>query len=76
MVDLALSHRADEIALHHTLVATHVVERARLAGLEVIVWTVDEPNWIARARALGLKALIANNPGMMVRHRGSSELEL
>jgi glycerophosphoryl diester phosphodiesterase len=69
MVDLALSHRADEIALHHTLVAPRVVEKAKQEGLEVVVWTVDDLNWMARARALGMKALITNNPGMMVRQR-------
>jgi glycerophosphoryl diester phosphodiesterase len=73
MVDLALGHRADEIALHHTLVSPRVVEKAKRKGLEVIVWTVDDLNWIARARALGIKTLIANDPGMMVRQRGSSE---
>jgi glycerophosphoryl diester phosphodiesterase len=69
MVDLALSHRADEIALHHTLVAPRVVEKAKREGLEVVLWTVDDRNWIARARAVGIKALIANDPGMMVRQR-------
>jgi glycerophosphoryl diester phosphodiesterase len=76
MVDLALSHLADEIALHHTLVSPSVVEKAKREGLEVVVWTVDDRNWIARARTLGIKALIANDPGMMVRERGSSEPKL
>jgi glycerophosphoryl diester phosphodiesterase len=76
MVDLALSHLADEIALHHTLVSPSVVEKAKREGLEVVVWTVDDRNWIARARTLGIKALIANDPGMMVCERGSSESKL
>jgi glycerophosphoryl diester phosphodiesterase len=71
MVDLALSHRADEIALHHTLVSPRMVEKAKREGLAVVVWTVDELNWIARARTLGIKALIANDPGMMVPQRVS-----
>ncbi|MDQ2974509.1 MAG: hypothetical protein M3R69_03745 [Acidobacteriota bacterium] len=69
MVDLALSHGADEIALHHTLVAPRMVEKAKREGLEVVLWTVDDRNWIARARAFGIKALIANDPGVMVRER-------
>ncbi len=69
MIDQALEQRADEIALHYTLVGKRVVEKARNEGLEVVVWTVDDPKWIARAQSLGLKALIANNPGKMVHQR-------
>ncbi|MEK6279273.1 MAG: glycerophosphodiester phosphodiesterase family protein [Acidobacteriota bacterium] len=69
MVDLALQQQADEIALHHTLAGRSVVERARHEGLDVVVWTVDDDKWIARARSMGVKALIANDPGKMVKHR-------
>jgi glycerophosphoryl diester phosphodiesterase len=69
IVDAALAVSADEVALHHTLAAQRVVEKARQAGLEVVVWTVDDPIWIKRARALGIKALISNDPGSMLRHR-------
>lgn len=69
MVDLARGVGADEIALHHTLAGTRVVEKARQQGLEVVLWTVDDPGWIRRGRSLGVKTLIANNPGMMVRLR-------
>jgi glycerophosphoryl diester phosphodiesterase len=73
MIDLALEHRADEIALHYTLVAPRVVEKAKQAGLGVVVWTVDDSKWIARARSLGIKALIANNPAVMVLSRDMSD---
>ena len=69
MVDTALGVGADEIALHHTLAGGRLVEKARQAGLEIVVWTVDDPVWIARARSLGIKALIANDPASMLRHR-------
>ena len=69
MVDTALGVGADEIALHHTLAGVRVVEKARQAGLEVVVWTVDDPIWIPRARSLGIKALIANDLALMLRHR-------
>lgn len=69
MVDTALGVGADEIALHHTLAGVRVVEKARQAGLEVVVWTVDDPTWIRRARALDIKALIANDPASMLNHR-------
>jgi glycerophosphoryl diester phosphodiesterase len=69
MVEAACRVGADEIALHHTLAGKRVVDKAKQAGLEVVLWTVDDPDWIPRARSLGVKALIANNPATMVRHR-------
>jgi glycerophosphoryl diester phosphodiesterase len=69
MVDAALAVAADEIALHHTLAGDRVIEKARQAGLEVVVWTVEDPLWIARAHSRGIKALISNDPGALLRHR-------
>ena len=69
MVDIALDVGADEIALHHTLASPRVIEKAKREGLEIVVWTVDDPQWITRARDLGIKALIANDPARMVQHR-------
>lgn len=73
MVDAALAVAADEVALHHTLAAESVVDKARQVGLEVVIWTVEDPSWVKRARALGIKALIANDPGLMVRHRNEAQ---
>ena len=61
----ALACRADEIALHRSLVRERVVRAARLAGMDSLVWTVDSPAWIRRARALGLCALITNHPARL-----------
>ena len=71
MIDLARQLGANEIALHHSLASARVIERAKAEGLETVVWTVDDPNWIVRAGATGVKALIANNPALMVTHRNS-----
>jgi glycerophosphoryl diester phosphodiesterase len=67
MVDFARCCEADEIALHKTLISRRVVERATKHGLPVVVWTVDHTKWIQRAQSLGLKALITNDPGKLVR---------
>ncbi len=72
IVNLARSTGADEIALHYTLASAGVVEKAREYGLETVVWTVDDPQWIGRARSLGIKALISNDPAMMVQHRNAA----
>jgi glycerophosphoryl diester phosphodiesterase len=69
MVDTALNVGADEIALHHSLAGARVIEKARQQGLEVVVWTVADPAWIGIARSLDIKALIANDPAMLIRDR-------
>ena len=75
MVDLTLDVGAEEIALHHTLARGRVIEKAKREGLEIVVWTVDDPEWIARASALGIKALIANDPALMVRYRDGADID-
>lgn len=66
MVDVAVEHGAAEIALYHTLVSSRIVEKANESHLPVVVWTVDAVKWIGRARRLGIKALITNNPAAMI----------
>jgi glycerophosphoryl diester phosphodiesterase len=61
----ALAHGADEIALHRSLATRRAVEIARDAGLPTVVWTVDHPSWIGRARSFGLRALITNDPARL-----------
>ncbi|HEX8160266.1 MAG TPA: glycerophosphodiester phosphodiesterase family protein [Pyrinomonadaceae bacterium] len=61
----AVSHGADEIALQRTLASRRAVETARAAGLPTVVWTVDHPAWARRALALGLRALITNDPARL-----------
>lgn len=68
LIDLAVEHGADEIALHHSLCSARVVKKAAESGLPVVVWTVDDVKWIEQARRLGLKGLITNNPALLVRH--------
>lgn len=62
MIRSALTCNADEIALHRVLVTPRLVEQASSASLEVVVWTVDDPAWLAKARRLDIKAVITNNP--------------
>ena len=53
---------ADEISLHRSLLRKATVERARARGFEVVVWTVNSPFRLRRAAALGLRAVITDNP--------------
>lgn len=60
---------ASHLALHYRLARQGLVEKAKLAGLQVALWTVDDPTWIERARAMGIEALITNDPAAMLAHR-------
>jgi glycerophosphoryl diester phosphodiesterase len=69
LVDRATEVKADGIALHHTLATPRVIEKAKVSDLKIVVWTVDDPSWIQRARSLGVDALITNDPDRMLRKR-------
>lgn len=72
LIDIARENGADEIALHYRLVSSRIVEKARRSQMQVVIWTVDHPQWIDRARMLGIKALITNNPAIMVQYRNAN----
>jgi glycerophosphoryl diester phosphodiesterase len=48
-----------------------MVDRARLADLNVVTWTVDDPAWVKRARELGIHALITNDPSTLIAARNT-----
>ena len=60
---------ASYLALHYRLARKGLVEKAKFAGLQVALWTVDDPDWVERARVMGINALITNNPAAMLAHR-------
>ncbi len=65
IIALATACGADEISLHRTLARPAVVEAAREQGFATVVWTVDDPGWLRRARAWGLRAVITNDPARL-----------
>ena len=69
IIDQTLAVGASELALHHRLARKRLVQKARLAGLQVVVWTVDDPTWIERAQSIGVEALITNDPAAMLAYR-------
>ncbi len=71
LVDRAKSAGADEVALHYKLAGRRLIERAKIAGLKVVVWTVDDPVWIQRAETIGIDALITNDPATMLHERNA-----
>lgn len=66
LIDEACAAGADEIALHYRLADDRTIESAHSAGLKVVIWTVDDPSWVIRAKKLGVHALITNDPSSMI----------
>lgn len=56
---------ADELAIGRSLVSRRLLAAAHAHGLPSVVWTVDHPSWVRRACALGLRAIITNDPARM-----------
>jgi glycerophosphoryl diester phosphodiesterase len=69
MINQAIAVEASALALHHRLARKELIDKAKLLGWSVAVWTVDDPVWIERARSIGVDALITNNPAAMLAHR-------
>ena len=67
IIDRTLAVGATVLALHHRLAKPMLVERAKAVGLTVVVWTVDDPAWLTRARSMGIAALITNDPSRMLK---------
>ena len=47
---------------HYVLVTRQLVKRIHAAGGQLYVWTVDDAAKIARLEALGVDAVITNDP--------------
>jgi glycerophosphoryl diester phosphodiesterase len=52
----------DAVMIHWRLVSPQLVRAVRGAGGELYVWTVDDPVLLARLEALGVDAVITNDP--------------
>jgi len=62
----ALEYGADEILLHHLIAKHRVLKLALEANLNPVVWTVENPVWVARAQENRIHALMTNNPAKML----------
>lgn len=69
MVERAAACRAEEIALHRSLATRRAVAEAQNWGLEVVVWTADNPGWVGRAVRSGVRAIITNDPARLCARR-------
>jgi glycerophosphoryl diester phosphodiesterase len=69
LLKIAQEFRADQISLHYTLASRKFMKKAEKKEMPVAVWTVDNPRFIKRAIALGIKAVITNNPASLLEKR-------
>jgi glycerophosphoryl diester phosphodiesterase len=53
---------ASVAVLQHYFVSRAVIERCHALGVPVIVWTVDDPLRLRRLAALGVDAIVSNDP--------------
>jgi glycerophosphoryl diester phosphodiesterase len=67
MIEQALRCGAEELALHYSLATRRTVEAVAESGFETVVWTVDNPAWVARAITRKVRALITNDPSRLLR---------
>lgn len=65
LISTVIRSGANEIALHRSLASRGVVKSAIDRDLNVVVWTVNNPKWMIRAREWGVHAVISNNPCRM-----------
>lgn len=55
----------DAVWSYHELITPEVVEAARQAEVELIAWTVDEPERVAELAALGVDGIVSNDPRIL-----------
>jgi glycerophosphoryl diester phosphodiesterase len=72
LIERAKAVSADQIVLHRQLVHRRTIEQARRAELKVVVWTVDDPSWLARSRKYGIDCIITNDPALLVQKRNAT----
>jgi glycerophosphoryl diester phosphodiesterase len=56
--------RANVLALHYALVSGAAVRRAHAAGAPVLAWTANDAALVARLEALGVDAIVTDDPAM------------
>ena len=63
---------ADEVALHYKLANQTTIGLLMDRGFQVVIWTVDDPRWVADAERLRIKGVVTNNPAVLLQHRSST----
>jgi glycerophosphoryl diester phosphodiesterase len=70
LIDLCRRRGHRAVHPHHLAVDAHFVDLAAGAGVDVNVWTVDDPARVAALAALGVHAIVTNVPDVALRALG------
>ncbi len=70
LLPLRLAHllrgaQANVASLNERVVTAAVVARCRSLGVPIVVWTVDDPERIRELAALGVDAIVADDPRLL-----------
>lgn len=66
-IDHAIEGGHLSIVPHWPLIDEQLMEAANSAGLSVVTWTVNDEHVARRLDAIGVSAIITNDPGAMIR---------
>lgn len=69
ILERAREYCADQISLHYSLATHRLVSLASELKMPITIWTVDNPAWLKRGRALGVRAIVTNDPSRMLSAR-------
>jgi glycerophosphoryl diester phosphodiesterase len=56
--------RANVLSLHHVLCSRAAVAAAHRLGAPVLAWTANDPGTVSRLAAIGVDAIVSDDPGM------------
>jgi glycerophosphoryl diester phosphodiesterase len=63
---------ASQLSVHYSLVTKGLALLARRSNIAITVWTVDDHKWLVRARRLGVRAVITNDPQKLLAARDAN----
>ena len=66
IIAMAREVGAHQISLHLSLATAKLTHLATDAGMPITLWTTDDPKRINKCRALGIRALISNDPAHLI----------
>jgi glycerophosphoryl diester phosphodiesterase len=67
IVQATVDCNADEVLMNHRIVSEKLVAAARAKNLPTVVWTVDDVASLELFRALGIQALMTNDPAKFLK---------
>ena len=72
-MDDAARENLDGVNLYHRVIDEEIMELAADNKLEVLAWTVDDPQEAIRLRQMGVKSITTNRPGWLRAQMTSAE---